>query len=49
MYPRNKNGFNDMARDAGRRTDFFLRPKIERFFWRDFSGEELLPENSFLG
>jgi len=23
--------------------------KIERFFWRDFSGEELLPENSFLG
>jgi len=32
---------------AGRRTNF--RQKIERFFWRDFSGEELLPENSFLG
>jgi len=25
------------------------RQKIERFFWRDFSGEKLLPENSFLG
>ena len=23
--------------------------KIERFFWRDFSGEKLLPKNSFLG
>jgi len=32
-----------------RSQDRFLRQKIERFFWRDFSGEELLPENSFLG
>jgi len=32
-----------------RSQDQFLRQKIERFFWRDFSGEELLPENSFLG
>ena len=32
-----------------RSQDRFVRQKIERFFWRDFSGEELLPENSFLG
>ena len=31
-----------------RSQDGFLRQKIERFFWRDFSGEEF-PENSFLG
>jgi len=35
--------------DLRRSQDRFLRQKIERFFWRDFSGEELLPENSFLG
>jgi len=29
-------------------ADGFLRQKIERFFWRGFSGEEFLPENSFL-
>jgi len=32
---------------AGSRTD--LRPKIERFFWRDFSGEEFLPRTAFSG
>jgi len=32
-----------------RSQDWFSRPKIERFFWRDFSGEELLPENRFSG
>ena len=32
-----------------RSQDRFSRQKIERFFWRDFSGEELLPENGFLG
>jgi len=34
--------------NAGRRTDFRDK-KIERFFWRDYSGEKLLPENRFLG
>ena len=38
-----------MSDPSRRSQDRFLRPKIERFFWRDFSGEELLPENSFLG
>ena len=33
--------------NAGRRTDFRDK-KIERFFWRDFSGEKFLPENRFL-
>ena len=32
-----------------RSQDWFSRQKIDRFFWREFSGEELLPENSFLG
>jgi len=32
-----------------RSQDWFSRQKIERFFWRDFSGEKLLPENRFLG
>jgi len=32
-----------------RSQDWFSRQKIERFFWRDFSAEKLLPENRFLG
>jgi len=46
------NGINNrLTRDFlfTRSQDQFLRQKIERFFWRDFSGEELLPENRFLG
>ena len=33
-------------RDATRRSqDWFLRPKIERFFWRDFCGEIFLEQH----
>ena len=28
-----------------RSQDWFLRPKIERFFWRDFSGENFLEQH----
>ena len=44
-----REGKKAPVRGSRRSQDRFLRQKIERFFWRDFSGEELLPENSFLG
>jgi len=37
------------SQGSRRSQDWFSRQKIKRFFWRDFSGEKLLPENSFLG
>jgi len=43
--------------EKGRGSEWAVTPvaglifetKIERCFWRDFSGEEFLPENRFLG
>jgi len=44
-----REGKKAPVRGSRRSQDRFLKQKIERFFWRDFSGEELLPENSFPG